>query len=692
MRSALSSLGLAVACFAMGVYGWKSGIPAKWIYSVWPPAGIVFAALIVGLPRAGISSWCGVTLCFIVLGLEKAGPDESLFVTISVAMALGGVAILQGWIGACLYRRWLKHDWGLTQPTSIVRYLLIAGPVQSLVSTTLGPAIRIAAGQRQLDNNAAFLIDWWLNEVTGGIIFGTIALALFMPTAAWRSRKMTVALPLFILTVLLSLIDEIGPSELSGLPGIARRGLEFMSVMIQGLIVVLLLVLTGQAVMIRTESIRMTEDLFNETSARMLAQTSLAASQARLAQAQQIARIGSWYWDPVVGRIEWSDEMFRLLGLDPATTTPSLEAFLSVVHEDDRSMVIERMNAAIENRMTYDYDFRIRLAGGQIRTIHADAIIDRDAEGRPVMWRGTDQDVTERVAAEEERRRLDDRLRATQRWESLGQLAGGVAHDFNNLMSGVRGYASLAREQLPGESPLHDYLVPIEEASQHAASLCQQLLTLAGKGSSFHGAIDVAALLSESTDLLRMAAPKPIELRISTAKNLPIIEGDRSQLKQVLLNLVWNAVDAIGTASGTIEIRTGSCRSGGCPTQSLGHFCSTLTPGRYLWVEVRDTGCGIAEDALPRVFEPFFTTKDVGRGLGLSAVAGIVRSHGGVVCVTSRVGVGTCIRCYFTATDSDLITHTPPPVLNTPREIPYPPPRTPRSAPVVKPGWIASLE
>ena len=127
------------------------------------------------------------------------------------------------------------------------------------------------------------------------------------------------------------------------------------------------------------------------------------------------------------------------------------------------------------------------------------------------------------------------------------------------------------------------------------------------------------------------------------------MEGDLSQLKQVLLNLVWNAAEAIGTAGGVIEIGTGTSYGACCTTQTPGHYCGTLAPGSYVWLDVRDTGCGIAADVLSRMFDPFFTTKDMGRGLGLSAVAGIVRSHGGVCCVTSRLGAGTSIRVYLAA-------------------------------------------
>jgi signal transduction histidine kinase len=212
-----------------------------------------------------------------------------------------------------------------------------------------------------------------------------------------------------------------------------------------------------------------------------------------------------------------------------------------------------------------------------------------------------------------------------------------VAHDFNNLMASVLGHATLTREQLPPDSPLHDTLRPIEDAAHHAASLCQQMLTFAGKGSSHRGPLDLQALVSETHRLLRMGVPRCVDLRIGTAHDLPAVEADAGQLKQVLLNLVWNATEAIGDVPGMIEIRTGSS-VGRCAEQGPGHFCGSLAPVGHVWFEVGDTGTGIPPESVARIFEPFYTTREVGRGLGLSAVAGIVRGHGGCVCVASEPG------------------------------------------------------
>ncbi|CAN5426072.1 hypothetical protein BH11PLA2_BH11PLA2_11590 [soil metagenome] len=698
---------LTFVCFGTGYFGWKTGIPAQWIFAIWPPAGFALAAIFAWGNRAIPGVFLGNLLCLYAVEqsnwnlfeyldilttrgeLQKARQAVHNFRSFEGVVLLGAVLIsvinvLQASIGAALVRRILGSAPALTKPGSIVAFLTIIGPVQGAVSALLGPLLRIELGQRSAEQYDVYLLTWWLNETLGGFVFGTIAFTFVaQPASAWRPRRLTVALPMLVAILAFVTLDEFGPAEIIALPKLTRHSIEIVAAVLLFLFAVLLLVITGQAAAIREEATRVTEDLFNETSARLFAQNSLASSETSLAEAQRIARVGSWNWDPLHDNAEWSDELFRLFGHVPGSFVPTHSAFLECVHPEDRNLVETRMRAAIANEQPYEFDFRVARPDGEVRIFHVDALIERDDKGKPIRWHGTDQDVTERVKAEDDRRRLDDRLRTTQRWESLGQLAGGIAHDFNNLMSGVLGYATLAREQLKPDAEMHELLKPIEEAAVHAASLCQQLLTFAGKGISARGAIEVNTLIQESAELIRMAVPRNIDLRIGTAHDLPIVEGDRSQLKQVLLNLVWNAADAVGLNGGVIEIRAGSSRSGCCPTQSPGHYCSTLVPGSYVWLEVRDTGCGIPEETLARIFDPFFTTKDVGRGLGLSAVAGIVRSHGGVVCVNTRTGVGTSIRVYLSALDDEPTRRTPPPVINTPREIPHPP---------LRPMFLANTE
>ncbi|MGL4424398.1 MAG: PAS domain S-box protein, partial [Gemmataceae bacterium] len=263
-----------------------------------------------------------------------------------------------------------------------------------------------------------------------------------------------------------------------------------------------------------------------DIGARRDAEVALRISEARLAEAQRIAQVGYWEWDPDAEMVWWSDLTYQLLGYEPQSVPASYESLMNAVHPDDRAMIAEQMKATAEGYAPYNFDFRILLADGQSRVIHTDAEIDRNSEGKPIRWRGTNQDITARKKQEDERRSLDERLRETQKLESLGVLAGGIAHDFNNLLTGILGNANLAREMAPAGSELHEFLRPIEQASAQAATLCQQMLAYAGKTEVVRGPLALNSLIHDMNELLRMAVSRKIELKIDPLPNLPEIEAD----------------------------------------------------------------------------------------------------------------------------------------------------------------------
>lgn len=267
----------------------------------------------------------------------------------------------------------------------------------------------------------------------------------------------------------------------------------------------------------------------------------------------------------------------------------------------------------------------------------------RDAEGRIYALCGIATDITERVAAEQERLEFERQLQQTQRLESLGVLAGGIAHDFNNILTAVLGNASLLRHHLPAASPLLPQIGQIEQAARRAADLCGQMLAYAGKHKLSPGNIDLSALVRDTATLLEVSIPKSARLHLDLAPQLPAVEADATQLRQIVMNLVINAADALGEHSGDIHVSTATVE------MTPGQFRSAvqspdLPGGRYVALEVQDTGSGMPPEMLTRIFEPFFTTKFAGRGLGLSAVLGIVRSHRGALFVESAVGQGTTFR------------------------------------------------
>jgi PAS domain S-box-containing protein len=249
----------------------------------------------------------------------------------------------------------------------------------------------------------------------------------------------------------------------------------------------------------------------------------------------------------------------------------------------------------------------------------------------------------ERKRGEEERGRLQAQILHAQKLESLGVLAGGIAHDFNNLLTGILGNADLGLMGVQPGSPTHSCLRAIKTTSERAADLSRQMLAYSGKGSFIIGPIDLNDVVREMGHLLEVSVSKKAVLRYQLASDLPPIVADATQVRQVIMNLITNASDAIGESEGVISISTGvvPCTRADLATSYLD---DRLPEGQYVFLTVEDTGTGMDAQTLQRIFDPFFTTKFTGRGLGLAAALGIVRGHKGAVQVESEVGRGTRFR------------------------------------------------
>ena len=267
-------------------------------------------------------------------------------------------------------------------------------------------------------------------------------------------------------------------------------------------------------------------------------------------------------------------------------------------------------------------------------------------------------DVTQRRRTEEAlqasqtRLKLSEhKLQESQKLESLGVLAGGIAHDFNNILTGILGNASLASLELPEKSPVHANLEAITEGSRRAADLCKQMLAYAGKGHFVLRNHSLNRLIEETTHLLQISISKKAVLRFHLDPALPAVKADGTQLRQVIMNLVINASEAIGDQGGVINLITGVAKV------ERGYFGTTilapdLPAGAYVYLEVADSGCGMNAETQAKIFDPFFTTKFTGRGLGLAAVLGIVRGHGGALRLHSEPGRGTTFRMLFPVSDT----------------------------------------
>jgi PAS domain S-box-containing protein len=260
------------------------------------------------------------------------------------------------------------------------------------------------------------------------------------------------------------------------------------------------------------------------------------------------------------------------------------------------------------------------------------------------------RDVTERRRATESRLEMERRLLHSQKLESLGVLAGGIAHDFNNLLMAILGNLELGLRDLSPVSPVRSRLDAAGHAARRAADLTRQMLAYSGRGKFLVGRVDLNALVEENVHLLRTSIPRTVTLNLQLDRVLPAVEADAGQIQQVTMNLITNASEAIGGEPGVITLSTGVQE---CDDAYLSRSCLDEIPpaGRFAYLEVTDSGCGMDEATQRRMFDPFFTTKFTGRGLGLPAVFGIVRGHGGAILLDSVAGKGTTIRVLFPAAE-----------------------------------------
>jgi two-component system, cell cycle sensor histidine kinase and response regulator CckA len=289
--------------------------------------------------------------------------------------------------------------------------------------------------------------------------------------------------------------------------------------------------------------------------------------------------------------------------------------------------------AAATGQPVLGYAFDAAFDDGVTLNLLCDATPLLDQDGHPRGGVGVLSDVTELKRAEQ-------RLRESQKLESLGLLAGGVAHDFNNLLVGVVGNASLAQDMLPPDHPVSELVSGVLKAGEQAAHLTRQMLAYSGKGKFVVEPLNLSAVIPEMIGLVRPSISKKITLHLDLDEGLPSIAADRGQVQQVFMNLTLNAAEAIGSHEGLIAVRTG-VEEVDDRFKRL-HPETALAAGKYVFLEVRDTGCGMDEATRAKIFDPFFSTKFIGRGLGLAAVDGIMRGHKGSIAVTSVPGQGSC--------------------------------------------------
>jgi len=398
-----------------------------------------------------------------------------------------------------------------------------------------------------------------------------------------------------------------------------------------------------------TETKRAEFALRESEAAQRRALNALQRSEEVLRLAQEAANIGSFDVDLRTGLMTRSEQLLRLLALKPGVGHETLglgAAIHDFVHAEDRDRIRREWSEIVSTGVGRTLRVRLIRADGVVRHVTSSLMLVRNEQGAPVRIVGTSIDVTEQLHAEEERQYVEAQIQHAQKLESLGVLAGGIAHDFNNLLVGILGNASLALLDLDPGTEARQSLAAIEESAQRAADLTRQLLAYAGKGRYVMERMNIAPIIEDMQSLMRSAMSRNASLRVDLTVPMPDVEVDISQFRQVMMNLVTNASDALGNASGTVTVHSGQ--------QELSReFLATCVPGTnaapgaFAYVAVRDTGSGMDDSTRRRMFEPFFSTKFTGRGLGLAATMGIVRSHRGTLCVESATGSGTSVTLFL---------------------------------------------
>ncbi len=371
----------------------------------------------------------------------------------------------------------------------------------------------------------------------------------------------------------------------------------------------------------------------------------LSLSERRLKRAQAIAQVGNWELDLRTGDIWASEEAFRIYGLRPAASRLPLAEVQESVLEEYRPALDRAMKGLIRGEGGYSEEFRVKKTDtGEIRDIYSKGELVSGPDGAPAMVVGVLQDITERKLAEKKLLESEERLRRSQKLDSMGRLAGGVAHDLNNLLGPILAYADfLGKSLAPGDARLED-ITEIVKAADHAAALVRKLLAFSRKQVMEPKVIDINVIVSEMQRMLKRVIGENVRLEAALGPVVGPVKVDPGQLEQVILNLVLNARDAM-PMGGDIRIET-ALLDLKAPAQAVS---GAVPAGRYIALSVKDSGAGMDEATQKKIFEPFFTTKEPGKGvgLGLSTVYGIVKQSGGDIMVESSPGAGSVFRLCF---------------------------------------------
>ena len=383
----------------------------------------------------------------------------------------------------------------------------------------------------------------------------------------------------------------------------------------------------------------------------------LAGAHQRLHFALRAAKAGTWEWDLQTQKNYWSEELWGLYNLEPYCCEPSYDTWLQSIHPDDREKIAKTVQEASQNGSWFNIEWRVSGCIDSERWLLSYGQPFFDAGGNPQRYVGIVMDITERKQAEEEKFRLQAELQQIQKMEAIGSLAGGIAHDLNNILFPVCGLSELLLEDFTPNSTEYEMMLQIHRSVLRGSALVKQILAFSRRSNPEKLPIRIQPVLEEVLNLARVTLSRNINMTSHISSNCGLVTADPTQIHQVMINLITNAGHAAEENGGSIhvELKKTDIRSvNGKEALSFG----TLPAGGYACIRVSDTGIGIDKTVIDKIFTPYFTTKPQGKGtgLGLAVVLGIIKEHGGDIRVTSEIGKGTTFTVYL-------------PLLEGPREI-----------------------
>ncbi|MGB3223004.1 MAG: PAS domain S-box protein [Desulforhopalus sp.] len=382
---------------------------------------------------------------------------------------------------------------------------------------------------------------------------------------------------------------------------------------------------------------------------RKRAEEALRASEEMMRSSQSVAHICSYSTNLNVNEIEkssWvcSPEFYNIFGIEENYPN-TIAGWANFIHPDYREEVFDYHESVVKEKKSFSREYKIiRHNDGAERWVHGTGELEYDEKGNPVRMHGAIQDITERRRSEVEKEKLQSQLVQAQKMESVGHLAGGVAHDFNNMLGVILGHTEMALEETDPASSLYADLYSVRQAAERSAALTRQLLAFARKQTVAPKVIDLNETVEGMLKMLRRLIGEDIDLLWRPGANLQPVKVDPAQIDQLLANLCVNARDAIdGVGKVTIITDAKTFNEDYC------HDHLESLPGEYILIEVTDDGCGMDKTTLDHIFEPFFTTKEQGKGtgLGLASIYGIVKQNNGFINVYSEPDQGTTFKVYL---------------------------------------------